>query len=454
MLVKHLVFAVLLAAISLLQPAQARSVMPVVAVGAVDELTAVNGVKTPVVQVLSYHAGLSKGGGLFVWDATAQGAADDCVTFVPRAGEKGRWLRQVSGALDPTMCGAYWDGTHDDAAVLTKAFAAASILRVSLTLPGGTAKVCTTVKAARAVIVRGQGMGTLNDDAPGPTRIDGSCIKSGWVFDITTPNGTTNLEAPKYYDMDIVAGKNSSPGGCIRWNRSDGGFTDSAASQYYMVHPHAERIYCALSNNQQIGLECSKCFDGDLSQNNINFGKTGIALEGSDVMCIGCAGPNRISYTTDSLIRMASHGTFGNMDRVVANELLYPSDSHQSYDSFIYDSTRSSTIVSNHIEGVISGVQSVIHVAGGFSHSIEDNDIDVLTTGNRVEAAPHWLIAEGPFVNFRAVNNGCAGCILGPALFRNHSVDFGHGGVRQIITHGGNAVNGDAGFPISSVSPN
>jgi hypothetical protein len=58
--VKHLVFAVLLAAVSLLQPAQARPVMPVVAIGTIDELPAVNGVKTPVVEVLSYHAGCAK----------------------------------------------------------------------------------------------------------------------------------------------------------------------------------------------------------------------------------------------------------------------------------------------------------------------------------------------------------------------------------------------------------
>jgi hypothetical protein len=63
------------------------------------------------------------------------------------------------------------------------------------------------------------------------------------------------------------------------------------------------------------------------------------------------------------------------------------------------------------------------------------------------KGVPRWLVAEGPFVNFRAFNNGCAGCILGPALFRNQSTDFNAGGVRQIITHGGNAVNGDAGFP-------
>ena len=437
----------------LLCAAVAAAPRPVLSVASVDELQAERG--TAALLLLSYHAGTNRGGGLFVWDATANTAPDGCVVFAARGATAGRWIRQLTGALDATMCGVYWDNIHDDAAALTRAFAVASRLGAALDLPRGTAKVCSSVTAARAVIVRGQGMGTSNDSLPSPTLIDGSCMKGGWVFDLQTPNGTTNLEAPKYFDMEIRAGRNSNPGGCIRWNNAAGGFTDSAASQNYMLHPIAQRIFCSFHNapgNQQIGLECSKCFDGDFSQNNVIYGKTAIALEGSDVMCIGCAGPNRVSYSIDSLIRLAAHGTFGNMNRVVANEILYPTDNRQRYDSFIYDGSRSSTIESNHIEGVISGVQSVIHVAGGFSHAIENNDIDVLAdaSGGIIKSAPHWLVADGPFVNFRATNNGCGACILGPALFRNNSPNYNDGGVRQIITHGGNAANGDVGFPANT----
>jgi hypothetical protein len=432
------------------QPALAAPI-PIGAVASIAEMQGLNGVAAPVVQVLSYYPGLNRGGGLFVWNATSGDAPDGCTAFAPQkqAGQKGRWVRQLSGALDATMCGAYWDNVHDDAAALTRAFAAAAALRVNLNLPGGTAKVCSSVKAAHAVTVRGQGMSTNGASDPAPTLVNGTCIKSGWVFDITAPAGAGAMEAPKYYDMGIQAGSNSNPGGCIRWNDVAGGFVDGPGSQLYMMHPHAERIYCDMPAGDKVGFECSKCFNGDFSQNSTTGGKHGISLEGSDVMCIGCAGPNRFAYATDSLVRMVSHGTFGNMDRVVGNEILYPTDTHQRYDSFIYDATRSSTIEANHIEGIIPGVQSAIHVVGGFSHAIENNDIDVLTKIGTLgpAAAPHWLVAEGPFVNFSAFNNGCAGCILGPALFKNHSVDFNAGGVRQVITHGGNAVNGDAGFP-------
>ena len=416
---------------------------PVSAVASVDDLQTIGG---GVAQVLAYHSGTGRGGGLFVFQAAGTAAPDGCTVFAA-AGGKGRWVRQLSGPLDVTMCGAWWDGVHDDAAVLSHAFAVAAGLRVTLSLPGGTGKVCSSVTAARGVILRGQGMGTVGDPAPSPTTVDGSCMKGGWVFDLVTPNGTQNVEAPKYYDFEILTANNAQPGGCIRWNRPEGGFTDTPASQHYMMHPHAERIYCNQQTRLQIGLECSKCFDGDFSQNSISNGKNGIVLEGSDVMCIGCAGPNRIAYTTDSLIRLVGHGTFGNMDRVVGNELLYPSDIHQRFDSFIYDAAHSSTIEGNHIEGIASNGQSAIHVVSGFRHAIVNNDVDVmLDTLHRV---PHWLIADGPFVNFRATNNGCGGCVLGPALFTNQGKMYNNI-VPQLITHGGNAADGDQGFPYNS----
>lgn len=401
------------------------------------------------IALLSYHQGMNKGGGLFFWSAGSNAAPDGCTVF-PGTGS-GRWIRQLSGPLDVTMCGAYWDGSHDDAAALNQAYRAAALLHTSLTLPGGIGKVCSTVTAAPGITLRGQGMGTAGAIAASLTLVDANCMKSGWVFDLVTPKGAAQLEAPKYYDMSIRIAGTTAAGGCIRWNSVDGGFTDTAASQSYMMHPQAEHIYCEMNSgisDQQIGLQCSKCFDGDFSQNNTMFGKYGIDLEGSDVMCIGCAGPNRIAGANDYLIRMGSQGTFGNMDRVVENEILYPSDFGQRYDAFIYDGTRSSTIESNHIEGQIKNGRSAIHLAGGFSHSIQNNDIDVVVSSG--VAAPNWLIADGKFVNLRVVNNGCGGCIPGPALFNGGKpveTYYNDGGVRQVITHAGNAGNGDAGFP-------
>src|SRR5581483_8643024 len=172
------------ALICVMRPAAAAPVS-ISAVASIGEMQGLNGAANPVVQVLSYYPGLNRGGGLFIWNAASGDAPDGCTIFAPQkqaAGQKGRWTRQLSGALDASMCGAYWDNSHDDAAALTRAFAAASRLHLALNLPGGGASVCSSVTAAAGVVVHGQGMG---GDA---TILDGSCMKSGWVFDINTPN--------------------------------------------------------------------------------------------------------------------------------------------------------------------------------------------------------------------------------------------------------------------------
>jgi hypothetical protein len=442
--------ATLAASILLCASGQAQAA-PMLTVSSIEELQGLAPGVAPAVTVISWHAGINKGGGIFGWDPNANAAPDGCTIFAAKGGS-GRWVRQLSGPLDVTMCGAWWDNIHDEAPVLRHAFQVAAAQRRTASLPGGIGRVCSSVVTASGLIVRGQGMGTAGAIAASPTVVNGTCIKSGWVFDFVTRNSSVATEAPKYYDMSINMGAGAGPGGCIRWNSVDGGFTDSNASQSYMMHPHAERIYCEMNNrvdNQQIGFQCSKCFDGDWSQNEVMFGKTSMNLVGSDVMCIGCGGPNRVAGATDSLIRMTAYGTFGNMDRVVANEVLGPADFGQRYDSFIYDNTRSSTVASNHIEGAIKGGLSAIHVVQGFSHAITDNDIDVVTVG--ITTVPNWLVADGPFVNLRVFNNGCAGCLLNPARFNAtaFSPNFNLGGVHQKITHGGNSNDGDKGFPPS-----
>jgi hypothetical protein len=450
----HLVLAVIIIIASVIGRAQAAP-KPILSVGSIAEMQALGAksADTPTLEVLAYHPGLNRGGGQFVWTPMNTSQPDNCTVFQANGFVQGRWLRQLSGPLDVTMCGAWWDNSHDDADALTLAFKVAAALHTTLALPGGTGKVCSSVKAVQGVVARGQGMGAAGNLASSPTLVNADCLKAGWVFEILGAYGTAQIEAPKYYDMSIQIGNNNNPGGCIRWNSVEGGFTDSAATQSYIMHPHAERVFCEMQTtrgNQQIGLQCSKCFDGDFSQNEMRFGKIGMDLEGSDVMCIGCAGPNRIFASQDSLVVLRSHGTFGNMDRVIGNEILYPLDQGQRYDSFIFDGSRSSTIEANHIEGIIKGAQSAIHLIQGFSHAVIDNDIDVVIVGRT--PAPHWLVAEGPFVNLRVFNNGMAGGVLGPALFNGAASqpNYNLGGVRQIITHGGNAVDGDSGFPFNN----
>jgi hypothetical protein len=100
---------------------------------------------------------------------------------------------------------------------LTQSFKIAAAYHTTSALPGGTGKVCSTVKAMPGVILRGQGMGAAGNVSTSATLVNAECLKAGWVFEILGINGSTQLDAPKYYDMSIKLGNNSNPGGCIRW---------------------------------------------------------------------------------------------------------------------------------------------------------------------------------------------------------------------------------------------
>src|SRR4051812_43368917 len=80
--------------------------VPISAVASIAEMQRLQEQANPMIQVLSYYANINKGGGLFAWKAASTAAPDDCVIFAPnpvaaqKAGLKGRWIRQLSGALD------------------------------------------------------------------------------------------------------------------------------------------------------------------------------------------------------------------------------------------------------------------------------------------------------------------------------------------------------------------
>lgn len=407
------------------------------------------------INLQSYYAGLNKGGGIFQWAAGSTATGDTCTIFAASGVSTGRWIRQGINALDITMCGAYADGSHADQAAITQAGVVASTSPYkTVTLPGGHIIISSSITAATGVIYRGQGMGAPGATLPGQTWVDGATMTSGWVFDLTTPIGGATIEAPKFYDMTIYAPVGGTPsGGCIRWNSISGGFTNDASSQAAMLHPHAERIYCRGNGNvgnTVIGMQCSKCFEGDISQSIIQFGATGVDFEGSDMMSFGGAGPNRIQTTNGYPVILQGHNTFGNRNLITGNEILYPNPATGTVGAMIYDAAGSSTIQSNHIES--SGaptITCIVDVAGGVDHSIVNNDITVVSPTNS------WCV-DGDLPTLAIQNNGCSACSLPAALFPagGSHYFYNNGGIRQIITHGGNSPNADSGFPFNSVPSN
>lgn len=405
--------------------ASAAQPRPVHAVDSVAEMADADPQKTPVLEVLGYYAGSLKGGGLFVWQASNQ-APDGCTVFAAATG-KGRWLRRLtSSVLDVTMCGARWDGVADDAPAFNTAFTVASQNGYSLSCPGGRGRIARTVapKQFEKVVLRCQGMEA--------TYL--SCEVTGRpCFLFQNPVGSAAFQAPQIYDLNIVGPRMpNGPSVVIQYNNVGGGFRDDDTTQGYMMRPIVQRVQIA---GGDIGIQCSKCFDGDFSLNSLSYqGRHGFDLEGSDWISIGGAGPNRIAQTSGVPIRLASHNTFGNGNRVVHNDILWPTVPVEAY---IYSSARSSYIEKNFIEGKTGGACEIKIDMGAANAVVQGNLVTDRTVKNWLCVVPQ--LRQADFSSNQTTSHG-----QGPARFENRG-NWKDLFFRHVITHQGNWS--EAGFP-------
>lgn len=376
--------------------------------------------------VAGYYAGSNRGGGNFSWDASSKAHVDNCTVFAGRS-NMGRWIRELPySQLDVTMCGARWDGTTDDAAAIGTAFTVASRLNLSLTCPGGTGRIARTVAPASfaGVVLRCQGM----------TASSIVCaVQNGPCFLFQNPNGSSEIQAPQIYDLNIVSGPPPAHQTVmIQYNRIAGGFTDNATTQSYMMRPIVQRVRL---EGGEIGVQCSKCFDGDMSLNLLTGqSRHGLNLEGSDWMGIGAAGTNRIISTGDYPIKLASHGTFGNGNLVTHNDILVPNPGVGAY---IYSSARTAYIEKNFLEGHTGGACEIRIDNGALHATVRDNHVTDPSVTNWLCVVPR--LAQAEFTGNQTTSYG-----QGPARF-----DGGKGPYNtvmpQTIVHFGNWS--ESGFP-------
>lgn len=417
-------FAGLLLALILALPALAAP-RPVLAVDSVAELQAIDGRASPLLQVAGFYPGSTMGGGLFVWRPA--GSTPDHCTIFPAKGGDGVWVRRVAGSvLDVTMCGAKWDGVADDAPAFNAAFAVASASGYSLSCPGGIGKIASTVAPARfaGVVLRCQGMATSTLYCT---------VEAKPCFRFQNPIGPQAVQAPQLYDFNIIAGRMPhGPSVVIQYNSIAGGFRDDDATQNYMMRPVVQRVQISGGG---IGIQCSKCFDGDFSLDALSYqARHGFDIEGSDWMGIGDAGSNRIERSGGIPIVLASHGTFGNGDLVSHNDILWPVAGVEAY---IYSSARTSYLEKNYFEGATGGACEIKIDAGAAHVVARDNHVTDRTVR-------HWLcvvpqLRQADFSDNQTTSHG-----QGPALFENR------GGwkdlmFRHVIVHSGNWS--EAGFP-------
>ena len=261
---------------------------------------------------------------------------------------------------------------------------------------------------------------------------------SSACFYLQNPKTLAEIEAPKFYDMTL---RGNAGLVMIQYNSIGGGFGDDAISQGYMMRPIVARVKTDYS---AIGLQCSKCMDGNFSQNTI-LGAVGVGidLEGSDWMGVGDAGANRVANSGGYPIKAAFHGYFGNGNRIEHNDLLLPRSAAQAY---IWSSARSSMIRDNFMEGNTHGACEIQIVEGTLTTVVANNQV----TDNTVK---NWLCVEPAIESGAFTGNNTTNIGQGPALFGHGNgalIYYNNAPLRQMIVH--NANWSEAGFPFNTES--
>lgn len=71
----------------------------------------------PNVYITDYGLG-GGGGGFFTWNSASTTTVNGCTVFAATGVTTGRWLRSSYTVITPEMCGAYGDGSHNDATAI------------------------------------------------------------------------------------------------------------------------------------------------------------------------------------------------------------------------------------------------------------------------------------------------------------------------------------------------
>ena len=323
--------------------------------------------------------------------------------------------------------GAVGDGTTDDSAAFQAASDALGAIgggRLVIPRAASAYKIGQTVNLSEGVVL----------DGYGEPRIENSALFSGFLFVYETPIGTTQRRSPQFFGLDL-RGVN-----IIRLNRTDGGFTDDATSQNYIMRTVIERCHIRSTATGGIAVQMSKCFDFLIAGTTEINGQFDVLIDlvGCD---LGAIKNCRLYGAAVAQVRLTAQGTFGSQTTISENDMLNPlAGGH-----FVISSARDLRVQDNYIErssGTVLG--GIIKVTGGFAIRIRGNRVEVPAS-----RAANWLVVEADLAYAEVVGNTTVGNVYGPALFPASGSKYWYGSVtRQVIWHQGNTS--ELGFPFDS----
>jgi hypothetical protein len=266
-----------------------------------------------------------------------------------------------------------------------------------------------------------------------------------WGLELLNGKGTHQFEAFKLRDITFEVTKNG-----IRWNSAAGGFTDTDASQAYMMRPVIERCNFGMDAAERYtGLQLNKCFNATIRDCWFSNFKISIDAQGSDMVEIR---GNRFDSETDVAILANSHGSFGSSIRIAGNDFNNPKNAfvRSDYLDIQIDGDNHMELDSNpRSTGKNGAMEAMIDITGNAFH--------VKIHDNRLQPGPfaeNWLRIT-PDVNrylVSAFNNTSSGP-MGDVHWTGPQPYFNNGGGRVLIRHGGNS-SGANKWPMNTDADN
>ena len=350
-------------------------------------------------------------------------------TLIPKydQGSTGAVNRPINEKLAESVSvldfGADSTGVADSTTAIQAAITAAD----KVYFPVGSYKITATINLHQYSYLYGDG-------------IDATSINStatGFTFELLNANGTTEINAPKFFDLSIYTTNSG-----IRLNSKTGGFTNDASSQEYMMRPVVERCLIQNSTFTGTGIQWNKCFNGVIINSKITNFAYGIDFLGCDINLIS---NNRIGEAATNNIKLVSVNTFGSQTLISHNDIL---NSNTTPTALISTSDTDVLIKDNYLEGYpASAIPTTILINGGNYATIENNRIEFQTA-----TATNWLTVSANLFNIWVANNTNSGTGWGAALFNsgNGSLFYRNVFHRQYIYHANNSS--EAGFPFCSTA--
>lgn len=360
-------------------------------------------VKSPTnnqrVDVLGFYTDSLRGGGTFRFRSSVaksshngitvisptvpfDGATTNTLSFLSGTGETdpsgtGCWVRVLKNSwLETAMAGCVIDNAFDDAPLCQKLHN----IGYHVEYTPGYYNFGSSVIPKPGQRIFSSGVGYWNINPTRNVKITNNNI-DGRIFDYSSDTGYGQVDAPDICGFYLVA---DYP---IYFNPHSGLVKDGATATFpYLMKPIIKRnVIKARSVGVGYGISLTKCFDGDVSGNEVYNFQINVLLHGSDINEVY---NNRLAGATLHQILDQSAQTFGTQNDIRHNDILAGGP------NCVYIKSRSRHVLIH---------DNYLEETGSCKGFIDISSTDGMTLGSNVVTPPYYIQVDNNRIDGHAL---------------------------------------------------